>query len=46
MPIMKTQQKPFSLHLSPFPTIYPADRNRDSLDESRARPFSGGVNAH
>jgi hypothetical protein len=40
MPIVKTQQKPFSLHFSPFPTIFPMVVERDSLDESRVGPFS------
>jgi len=42
MPIVaKTQQKPFSLHFSPFLTVFPADPNRESLDGSGVGPFSG-----
>jgi hypothetical protein len=41
MPIVvKTQQKPFSLHFPPFLTVFSADPNRESLDDSKAGPFS------
>jgi hypothetical protein len=46
MPIVvKTQQKPFSRRFSPFSTVFPADPNRDSLDESGVEPFSGSAGA-
>jgi hypothetical protein len=45
MPIVKTQQRPFSLRLSPFSTVFPADPNRDLLDKRRVAPFSGIVSA-
>jgi hypothetical protein len=45
MPIVKTQQKPFSHRFSPFSTVFPADPNRDSLDEIRVAPFSGSAGA-
>jgi hypothetical protein len=38
MPIVKTQQKTV---FSPFSTVFPADPNRDSLDEIRVAPFRG-----
>jgi hypothetical protein len=41
MPIVKTQQKPFSHRFSPFSTVFPADLTRDSLDETRVAPFRG-----
>jgi hypothetical protein len=40
MPIVKTQQKPFSHRFSPFSTVFPADPNRDPPDETRVAPFS------
>jgi hypothetical protein len=43
MPIVKTQQKPFSHRLSPFSTVFPAALIRDSFDESRVGPFSGAL---
>jgi hypothetical protein len=34
------QQKPFSLHFSPFLTVFSAVPRRDSFGESKGRPFS------
>jgi hypothetical protein len=45
MPIVKTQQKPFPHRFSPFSTVFRADPNRDSLDETRVAPFSASVGA-
>jgi hypothetical protein len=41
--VVKTQQKPLSLRFSPFSTVFPADPNQDSLDESAVEPFSGSA---
>jgi hypothetical protein len=45
MPIVKTQQKPFSHRFSPFSTVFPANPNRDSPNESGVAPFSGSAGA-
>jgi hypothetical protein len=45
MPIVKTVFSPFIDRFSPFSTVFPADPNRDSLDESRVAPFSGSLGA-
>jgi hypothetical protein len=45
MPIVKTQQKPFSHRFSPFSPVFPADPNRDSLDETGVAPFSNSLGA-
>jgi hypothetical protein len=45
MPIVRTQQKPFSFRFSPFSTVFRVGSNRESLDESRADPFSGAARA-
>jgi len=46
MPIVvKAVFSPFIDRFSPFSTVFPADPNRDSLDESRVAPFSGSLGA-
>jgi hypothetical protein len=39
------QAPPFFDRLSPFSTVFPVARIRDSFDESRAAPFSGALGA-